>query len=422
MLCFIQMAIAMEPADLGQVASKDKCKEKPLFNEIYIRREVTNQYNKYRASLLQARKDNDGQKIRKILDSCSYYAAAILENELFGDAPMVTDISSKVTTKTLSAKSILEHPDTQSASGQTFLRSAEFDGLCRHREGAQKRNHIEELVARLDSNYLFSDDKKLLSDLCKDFTQINGVDYDGYTPLHRTAMADSYNVMKLLLTNGANATVMRDKKSVIDYMPTCRFDFERKLLMLLAHGALLPSCQPHWNLLETCVEFGTYRPYIYDRDEPFEDIENFIRSTAANLFRALIFNDTNKFIKKLLLAKNDDINQKATADGKTLLHWAVCRNNEQAVKSLLARNNAKTIGLCIRSLLINGELPSPVNIDAQDESGYTPLMWAGHLGLRNIYNDLLLAGANPNLRDNRGLRATDHATKYGQIDSHLQLN
>lgn len=56
-------------------------------------------------------------------------------------------------------------------------------------------------------------------------------------------------------------------------------------------------------------------------------------------------------------------------------------------------------------------------LEARNEYGETPLMFAAHIGDSEIVNDLLVAGADVNIKDNTGWTALQLAAK----DNHMEV-
>jgi ankyrin repeat protein len=87
------------------------------------------------------------------------------------------------------------------------------------------------------------------------------------------------------------------------------------------------------------------------------------------------------------------------SSGINLLHWAAIANRPAVIPALVEAG---------------------VSINAQDESGFTPLMYAATIdfGDTKSLNALLKAGADPNIRNGEGRTALEQARFYLKTSPH----
>ncbi len=106
--------------------------------------------------------------------------------------------------------------------------------------------------------------------------------------------------------------------------------------------------------------------------------------------------------------------------GRTPLMYAVANSNTEGVKLLLENgtdvsvkdNEGRTALFYAKSSEVIELLHNyGINLDTQDKNGMTSLMYVIQKGSKNAYCALIKAGANLALRDNEGLTASLHAVK-----------
>ena len=111
----------------------------------------------------------------------------------------------------------------------------------------------------------------------------------------------------------------------------------------------------------------------------------------------------------------------------TPLHWAAHFGKAEAIEALIAAGgepgSAKQIG---NAEAIGALATAGANLEARDESGYTPLHWAAYFGKAETIEALLRAGADPKalttagklpfdlIKDNEQLKRTDGYWKLNQ--------
>jgi ankyrin repeat protein len=109
---------------------------------------------------------------------------------------------------------------------------------------------------------------------------------------------------------------------------------------------------------------------------------------------------------KLLISKGTDLNIKDKA-GYTPLFWAAFTSSKDVLDLILSKGDyPDTIHLAackadlsrVKTLIEQG-----TNIDIKDEFGCTPLHWAVAANSQEVTDYLLDKGADPNIRDGRGL-------------------
>jgi ankyrin repeat protein len=184
---------------------------------------------------------------------------------------------------------------------------------------------------------------------------LEAIDFNGRTPLHRAAYHNKVGAARLLLEKGANIAA-RDSNGDTPLHSACmpRRDPERLLSVLLEWGADVNSKNSNG---ETAVHAVSRY------------------STLTTL--------------KLLLEKDVDIDA-VNNKGQTALYIATNRSDQ-----------AKA-GLCVQALLAKG-----ANIEARDSNGRTPLHNAAYRGQINVVKILLARGADIDVKNIWGQRPLD---------------
>ncbi len=154
---------------------------------------------------------------------------------------------------------------------------------------------------------------------------------------------------------------------------------------------------------------GVLNPFILELliariKNPTERI-NFLNSQDEDGNAALIGAAAGGYIDivKMLIKKGVDLNIKDTEEG-TALSYASFTKLPNVEKGNRRREIAK-------ELILAG-----ANLDGQDSSGYTALMWAVGVGDIEIAKLLIEKGANLNIQDRNGDTALDQARKYNRTD------
>jgi len=123
----------------------------------------------------------------------------------------------------------------------------------------------------------------------------------------------------------------------------------------------------------------------------------FAQSSLTPLIEAIKAADLNT--ARQLLTSGVDV-QETQGDGATALHWAVHRNNQDAVNLLLAAG---------------------IDVNVSNELGATALWLASINGDAGMIELLLTAGANPNLSLKRGETPLMTAARSGNVNAVLLL-
>lgn len=234
--------------------------------------------------------------------------------------------------------------------------------------------------------------------------EVDAVDPQGKTPLHWCIMNRKSNIARLLLKHGADITKTDNQgKSVIEFLTQ---DFEYlDAAHFIKNGAPYPHSKWHQDLVHKGLESSlTFNSAAYKKFVP-----------------AIITGDTQTALIAIDEASGNELNAVTyTMDKYTFLHWATIRNNLLVVTELLKRRTSQSSSIrsAARAIpFISRAIQQPVNIDAQDDEGRTPLMWAARLGLKPIYDTLKQAGANEKIQDKDG----NNAFLYAALGGHMGL-
>ena len=205
-------------------------------------------------------------------------------------------------------------------------------------------------------HYAVSDDDiELVKILLQDkYVDVNAEDWSGETPICRAIRHRNFDIVKLLVENGADVNIVSDKLTSPLYYAVI-FEDVNIVKYLIDNGAEVNN-----------------RGFYLDRTALHQ---------ACNLDR--------KDIVKLLLEHNINVNIRDDK-GETALHYAVINNNTDIIKLLID----------------NG-----TEINARNYEGQTALHIAVIYKNIEAIKTLLDSGINKNIKDNEGKTAIDYLKK-----------
>ncbi|CAB0042261.1 unnamed protein product [Trichogramma brassicae] len=212
--------------------------------------------------------------------------------------------------------------------------------------------------------------------------RVDAKDENGDAPLHLALKLKKYDLAKLLMEAGADATASGAEGATP--------------LHILCKQVTDPHEEPFADLFKHCKERNqTLRVNAQDA----------LGNTPLHVFaqRGLVgpTQDTIRF----LLRRGADVNL-ANNEGTTPLH-IICKVHYDP-------------GHYERDFLLSCDIYNwPLEINAQDHSGNTPLHLSLHNSCRNVTYSLLENGANPNLANKKGMTPLHSALTKNNIDSDL---
>ncbi|HVL45983.1 MAG TPA: ankyrin repeat domain-containing protein [Acidovorax sp.] len=139
-------------------------------------------------------------------------------------------------------------------------------------------------------------------------------------------------------------------------------------------------------------------------------------------------NGANKAFAALLASRRVNVEARNAKDESPLMMAAI-KGNVEAVKALIARDAdvnktgwtplhyAASAGSPQHAVIIALLLENHAYIDAASPNGTTPLMMAAHYGSAEAVQLLLDEGADPTLKNQLGLTATDFALRVSRTES-----
>ena len=194
-------------------------------------------------------------------------------------------------------------------------------------------------------------------DAVTDSNWLNIKNKRGQTPLHLATLREQGNVVRRLMSGGANLE-LRDKDGNTALHIACT-----KGLSTMADILLKPI---------------NYSELDNKYDVPYQQIPqnlNLVNYEGLNCLH-LAVNIRNNLIVAKLLHKEADVNSKDGKTGRSILHTACVHNNLVLVKTLLLNKNC--------------------NINAKCYHGYSPLNFARFNEHKQIQLELAFAGAKEN--------------------------
>ncbi|PNP58298.1 hypothetical protein THARTR1_01813 [Trichoderma harzianum] len=252
--------------------------------------------------------------------------------------------------------------------------------------------------------------------LASSMVPIDARDEDGYTPLAIAVRKGNSSVARYLVGCGANVNVFGPKFGSILHIAVENGDLSL-VKFLVDAGANREAVDPKYgkSLLYTALniedDWGLERMVKYLVDEARVPINKFGGSLAYPIIRAVVMaghhiTNTIRMIK-FLLRRKANINL-TDSQGRTALHIACVSSPMECVSALVAAGaNVNTRDKCGRlpihfaagtystevvAYLLGQHKDMDINVEDQD--GWTPLMWAARSGSADIITMLVERGAD----------------------------
>jgi len=210
---------------------------------------------------------------------------------------------------------------------------------------------------------------------------VNQVAFNGLIPIHIAVKDNNKSMVEALLIETLNINI-RDNLNRTPLMVAGSKGYFGILKILLDAGAneMLENQEG-----ETAIDFTEHHIVRKENRQKCRVLLECYRRGLDNcLLEAVLHGSEEVAVLVELGANVNHVDEK----GFTVLHHAARLGNESIVKKLLVKK---------------------LNIDAQDNSKLTPLMWASKEESFNVVKELLDAGANPNLLSRQGEKAFDLA-------------
>lgn len=116
------------------------------------------------------------------------------------------------------------------------------------------------------------------------------------------------------------------------------------------------------------------------------------KGSIHSKLRACVINNEPEKLRQLI-ESGDNVNAQDYVTLNSILMEAIIQNNEKCINILIENSN--------------------LDLDIQNNDGYTALMWTAQYGYWNYARQLLEAGANPDIQDTSGQTALMIATGHG---------
>jgi len=235
----------------------------------------------------------------------------------------------------------------------------------------------------------------------------SGLNPNSKTPEGTTLLmmaAHDADKVKLLIDNGADVRAKAKDGFTALMVATTYFGSSRSVKSLLDHGA---EARP-----STGVKFDASPLFLAAMSGDCDNIAVLLSKGAdpnrrmkligqfptSPLLGAVTFGDPA--VIRALLRGGANIHER-DSDEMTPVHWAVIAHHPEVVKVLLAGG---------------------ADVNAVDRFGYTPLLYAATIdfGDAETATPLLLAGANPNIKEKTGKTALSQAHEYPYLRATLE--
>jgi len=239
--------------------------------------------------------------------------------------------------------------------------------------------------------------------------------YYNWTPLHWAAYTGHTGVAKLLVTRGANVNA----KCADDGTPLheAAWHGHKDVIELLLESGVDPNARDNWSG-DTALHRVAAGGYA-DATKVFiaKGVDTRVKNMAGQTALYKAASAGNKKVASLLLGKESsaqlaalrgdllgvqhlmeqgfDVNARDEQLRWTLLHWAVCSDNEDVAAFLLSRG---------------------ADVNARGEFDDPPLLYAAATARKDLVGLLLTRGAEVDARDKFGTAAIHNAARWGHRD------
>lgn len=238
---------------------------------------------------------------------------------------------------------------------------------------------INHLINAIDNN-----DIELLKYYIEHGANINEEDSNGYSLLMYSCMNNKYDMVKYLIDNGADV-FDTDNYKYTTLHHSCKASVNIVQCLLDRVQQILDSNEDNMSVSQ----------YVNIRAIDNEDIDSDSDEDNSEKTTALILavSENNIEVVKLLLNNGADVSIR-NEDKQNALHMALTQKNKEIFNILFD--------------YINPHRKAEI-INMQNWSGDTLLHMAHSNGYYDIVNKLIENGANPNIRNNDGIRAFPNA-------------
>eukprot|EP01132_Coremiostelium_polycephalum_P002194 gene2194-2700_t len=234
--------------------------------------------------------------------------------------------------------------------------------------------------------------------------QVNTLDKDGKTPLHRAVENKKLNIVKLLLENGANVNIPdRDHNTPLN---TAAEIGDQEMMLLLLEKNTNSTKKSNTPLIWIVYLSNLYKN-LFKKGQNADASVN--EKVEHELLQAAIL-ESNQEKLKPLLKKGVDVNKK-NKKGSAPLHLAITTKAEEIVKLLLKykadvntkdQDGATPLHLAVKNNIegiITLLVQKGADVNAKDKDGSAPLHWAGN---KVVIKLLVEQGADMNAKDENG--------------------
>jgi serine/threonine-protein phosphatase 6 regulatory ankyrin repeat subunit A len=225
----------------------------------------------------------------------------------------------------------------------------------------------------------FEGNRELVNLLVSHGADVNSLDRDGETSLHKASARGNLDVVKFLIIHGAEIDIKANDGTTPLYLAAY---YEKKdvALLLLDYGAAI---SPDISLM--LGDFQFVSQYLQQGGDPNSKLIKDGNNAPSWLYQAVGARAKNPQLVKVLLTYGAKVNEKIGTEQSTALHIA----------STIGSRGTFAPSRDIAKLLIE----YGADINARDREEQTPLHWAALVGNQDVVELLIEAGADVNAKN-----------------------